>query len=211
MFVAALVVLALAGCGRVRFQARDVGIDARADDAGIDAAVPVMPDAVMPDAVMPDVVMPDAVMPDAFTPPDASADAGFDAPSDMGIDAPADAGTDAFMSDAGMCAAILADEAAFTDEQVLACATHGGIGQCLIFDNSGFVPCPTCACEWYQQSTRVACGACPNRWTPTGCTDFGGVPPWAPECTASAPGRDLAICSLRALLRTGECAPCACP
>lgn len=177
-------------------------------DVGIDVA---MFDVAALDATNDAAAMDDAPMIDAFAVADATSDAGIDAPSDASTDAPRDVGSDAPMSDAGMCAAILANEAAFTDEEVLACASHGGIGTCTIFDNSGYAMCGTCACEWYQQSTRVACGACPSRWTPTGCTDFGTAPTWAPECASSAAGRDLAICSLRALLRTGECAPCTCP
>lgn len=198
---------ALTACGRVRFQPSDAGMDSGIDAARDDAA---MSDAAMNDAAMSDAAMRDAAMRDAAMSDAPVVDVGFDAPLDVGSDAPRDVGFDTPMSDAGACAAILENEAAFTDEEVLACASRGGIGTCSIFDNRGFAMCGGCACEWYQQNMRTACGACPSRWTATGCTDF-GVPPWAPECAASAPGRDLAICMIRVLLRAGECTPCTCP
>jgi hypothetical protein len=199
--------LALTACGRVRFQPSDVGMDSGIDAAMSDAA---MSDAAMNDAAMSDAAMSDAAMSYAAMSDALVVDVGFDAPLDVGSDAPRDVGFDAPMSDAGACAAILENEAAFTDAEVLACASRGGIGTCTIFDNRGLAVCGTCACEWYQQSMRTACGACPSRWTATGCTDF-GAPPWAPECADRALGQDLAICMIRVLLRAGECTPCTCP
>ncbi len=199
---ALLVCFFVVACGRTRYLPSDAGESDR------DAFTAPSIDAPMASEDTPASDAP-TVSPDAF----ASSFDAFTAPPDaFSADAfgPDVFGPDAFVDPA--CAAILADGASGTDDDVFRCGVTGQLGRCRIADAR---ECPTCACDYYTINDSWDCAArCPADLTPTGCYVFRGSGdttfPVGFDCASAVGTVGVGACILRHELLAGHCAACVC-